>query len=334
MTLNRPTYIKAASIVILVFIITIVHYSAVRGHVEMHILHRELYFIPILMAAFWFGLKIGFTTSLIVCLIYTPHVFMYDDPHGRWLTVLSQILVFILVSIILGWMVDSERKKRKERDFINETFGKYVDRKVRDEVLSNQVSLDGEFKEVTVLFADLRNFSGLVKKTNPKEVVKILNEYFSEMADAIKANHGLVLQFIGDEIEAVFGAPIALDHHEDHAVNAALSMRDRLSQVNIRLINQGYAPLKHGIGVHTGQVLAANIGSIDRLSYTMIGEAVNIASRLQEMNKKFNTDILISNTTRKNLDRIIKSEALPPTTAKGYREKIAFHKLSDNRTNT
>lgn len=330
MTLNHQTYIKASSIVFLVILTTIIHYSAVHGQIGMHILHRELYFIPILMAAFWFGLKTGVVTSLIVCLVYAPHVFIYDDPHAHWLTVLTQIFVFILVSVILGAMVDSERKKRKERDFINETFGKYVDRKVRDEVLSNRVSLDGEFKEVTILFADLRNFSGLVKKTNPKEVVRILNEYFSEMADAIKENHGMVLQYIGDEIEAVFGAPIALDNHENHAVKAALAMRDRLSRVNLKLINQGYAPLKHGIGIYTGQVLAANIGSHDRLSYTMIGESVNIASRLQELNKKFNTDILISDTTRKNLDQTIKSKPLPPTTAKGYREKIAFHKLSDN----
>jgi len=324
----EPIRMKIISIVLLTVVISIFHYSAIQGNMQLHMLHKELYFFPILMAAFWFGLKIGVLTSIVVSVIYTPQIFLYGDINNAWVTVLSQLLIFNLVSIILGLMVDRERKKRKERDFISDTFGKYVDDKVRDEILSKRVSLDGEFKEVTVLFADLRGFAPLVNSTPPKEVVRILNHYFKEMSEAIKMHQGLVLQFIGDEIEAVFGAPVSLEGHQKLAVNAALEMQRRLSAVNIKLINQGFEPLKHGIGIHTGKVLAANIGSPDRLSYAMIGEAVNIASRLQELNKKFNSDILISATTNQSVGQFIKTVKLPPTRVKGYDEMLEIYQVS------
>ena len=101
-----------------------------------------------------------------------------------------------------------------------------------------------------------------------------------------------------------------------------------MSAVNIKLINQGFEPLKHGIGIHTGKVLAANIGSPDRLSYAMIGEAVNIASRLQELNKKYDSDILISATTNQSVGQFIKTEKLPPTRVKGYDEMLEIYQVS------
>jgi len=322
--------LKTISIILLTIAISIFHYSAIKGNVQLHMLHKELYFFPILMAAFWFGLKAGLITSIVVSAVYTPHVLMYSDPHSNGVTVLSQLFMFNLISIILGWMVDREKLKRKESDFIRETFGKYVDDKVRDEILSKNVSLDGEFKEVTVLFADLRGFSELVNSTPPKEVVRILNLYFKEMSDAIKKHHGLVLQYIGDEIEAVFGAPISINGHQKLAVTAALEMQRRLSAVNIKLINQGFEPLKHGIGIHTGKVLAANIGSPDRLSYAMVGEAVNIASRLQELNKRFGSDILISATTNESVKHFIKTEKQQPTKPKGFNEVLDIYKINSD----
>ena len=327
---NDSIRLKTISIVALTIAISIFHYGAIKGNVQLHMLHRELYFFPILMAAFWFGLKAGVLAAIVVSAIYTPHVFLYDDLHSDGVTVISQLFMFILISIILGWMVDRERLKRKERDFIRETFGKYVDDKVRDEILSKNISLDGEFKEVTVLFADLRGFAGLVNSTPPKEVVRILNHYFKEMSEAIKKHHGLVLQFIGDEIEAVFGAPVSLEGHQQLAVKAALEMQRRLSAVNIKLINQGFDPLSHGIGIHTGKVLAANIGSPDRLSYAMVGEAVNIASRLQELNKMFGSDILISATTNDSVTNFIKTVKLPLTKPKGFDEAIEIYKINSD----
>jgi adenylate cyclase len=215
----------------------------------------------------------------------------------------------------------------KERDFVKETFGKYVTKEIRDEILAGKVSLDGELKEVTVLFADLRNFTPMVETTPPKEVVKIINGYFKEMDEAIRQQNGLVLQYIGDEIEAVFGAPIFREDHPRMAMQAALEMRKRLHKVNDALRQSGYPPLAHGIGIHTGHVVAANIGSPDRLSYALVGDTVNLASRLQGLNKQFSTDIIISAATRDRINGHFSLKELPATRVKGKSEAIQIFTL-------
>jgi len=149
------------------------------------------------------------------------------------------------------------------------------------------------------------------------------------MSAAINAHHGLVLQFIGDEIEAVFGAPVALDNHPQHAIEAALDMRGRLSQVNLELAHQGFPPLRHGNGLHTGKVVAANIGSSHRLSYAMVGETVNVASRIQDLNKDYDTDILISDAVKQGLIRSIRMKPIPPVSVKGVSD--ALHLFSIDR---
>ena len=133
-----------------------------------------------------------------------------------------------------------------------------------------------------------------------------MNSYFREMAEAIREQKGLVLQYIGDEIEAVFGAPVPAPNHRQLAVRAAITMRGRLKIVNHNLTHQGYAPLRHGIGIHTGEVLAGNIGGGDRLSYSLVGDTVNLASRLQGLNKQFGTEIIVSGQTLAEWIRILK----------------------------
>jgi adenylate cyclase len=215
----------------------------------------------------------------------------------------------------------------EEREMLRAAFGKYVTPEIRDEILSGRIPLDGEFRQVSVLFADLRNFTPLAEANDPKTVVKIINAYFTEMASSIQQKSGLVLQFIGDEIEAVFGAPLSLENHPVKAVQAALEMRMRLDLVNNRLKKQGHPPLRHGIGIHTGQVVAANIGSPDRLSYALVGDTVNLASRIQELNKQLGTDILISETTQSRLNNAVPVKKLPTIKVKGKIEPIAVFKV-------
>jgi adenylate cyclase len=125
------------------------------------------------------------------------------------------------------------------------------------------------------------------------------------MSQEIERYRGLVLQFIGDEIEAVFGAPLALEHHPAIAVEVARAMRKRLVELNRTWEAQGKEPFHHGIGIHTGEVVAASIGSPERLSYLMVGDTVNLASRIQGMTKELDCDILISDETRRFLsDRV------------------------------
>lgn len=226
-----------------------------------------------------------------------------------------------------GDAINEMTKGLLERDLIKETFGKYVSHEVRDEILAGNIPLDGEHKEVTVLFADLRNFTPMVESTPPKEVVGIINGYFKEMSEAVQQQGGLVLQFIGDEIEAVFGAPLALDDHPRRAARAALDMRQRLVSLNQELAERGYPPLRHGVGIHSGQALAANIGSPDRLSYALVGDTVNLASRLQGLSKEFSVDILLSDATAAFLGPEFNLRELPPTMVKGKSEPVRIFTL-------
>jgi adenylate cyclase len=215
----------------------------------------------------------------------------------------------------------------RDRELVKETFGKYVTPEIRDEILAGRISGEGELKEVTVLFADIRDFTPWVEATAPRDVVHDLNEYFTEMAEAIRDHRGLVLQFIGDEIEAVFGAPIASRDHAAMAVRAALEMRGRLRAWNARRETAGKPALRHGIGIHTGTVLAGNIGGAERLSYALVGDPVNLASRIQGLTKDFKVDILISEATRKSIDPSVPVEELPAVRVKGRAEEVNVYKV-------
>jgi adenylate cyclase len=210
----------------------------------------------------------------------------------------------------------------KERDAVKDAFGKYVTREIRDEILSGRVGLEGEQREVTILFADLRDFTPWVETTPPREVVRELNRYFVEMEAAVRRHGGLVLQFIGDEIEAVFGAPVPAADHAQRAVRAALDMRAGLERFNASRAAAGKPPLRHGIGVHTGTVLAGSIGGAERLSYALVGDAVNLASRIQDLTKTAGADLLISATTRAALDGTVTLTALPAVRVKGRAAEV------------
>jgi adenylate cyclase len=221
-------------------------------------------------------------------------------------------------------MVDGLR----ERERIRETFGRYVSPEVRDEILAGRADAGGVQHEVTILFADLRDFTPWVEATPPDEVVADLNGYFGEMEGAIRECGGLVLQFIGDEIEAVFGAPVARPGHADAAVAAARAMRARLAAWNAERRSAGRRELHHGIGIHTGTVIAGNIGSGERLSYALVGDAVNVASRIQSLNKELGTTVLVSGATCAKLASVAGCTPLPDMQVKGHSAAVSVYALA------
>lgn len=198
---------------------------------------------------------------------------------------------------ILGDATNRMIQGLAEKELLRDAFGRYVAPAVRDEIIAGKIPLDGEFKEVTVLFADLRDFTPMTEAHDPKLIVRTLNDYFKEMSAAIDERSGLILQFLGDEIYAVFGAPVSCKDHPSNAFLTALDMEKRLKCLNRRFGLEGRPRLSHGIGIHTGQVLAANIGSPERLSYLLVGDAVNLASRLQTLTRELDTRIILSATT-------------------------------------
>ena len=154
-----------------------------------------------------------------------------------------------------------------------------------------------------------------------------MRAYFTAMQKAIRMHDGLVLQYVGDEIEAVFGVPLKQEDHEDKAIFAALEMRKNLEELNRRRMEEGKAPFSHGIGIHTGMVLAGNTGSEDRLSYALIGDTVNLASRIEQLTKLFDCDILVSEETGKGLENSFEMKKEEPQMVRGYSKPVSVYRV-------
>lgn len=189
----------------------------------------------------------------------------------------------------------------REREAMKQVFGKVVDPHIRDYLMKNSLKLGGELKFVTILFCDLEGFSSLSERKNPLDVVNLLNQYFEVMTDVITKEKGHVNKYIGDALLAVFGAPLNMADHADAAISAAIKMQEALLFLNHKLNEEGIPPLKNRVGIHSGVVLACIIGSQLRMEYTVIGDAVNVASRLEKMAKELDQSILISEETWKHL---------------------------------
>ncbi len=190
----------------------------------------------------------------------------------------------------------SMAKGLEEKERVKNTFGKFVNPEIVRRAMEGDLKLGGENKISAVLFSDLRNFTAMSENMPPERVVAVLNDYFTHMVDCIHARFGVVDKFIGDAIMAHWGALLSNGNDTENAVNAALDMREALRHVNENLgVHNGRGPrLQIGMGINTGPVLAGQIGSETRLEYTVIGDTVNLASRIEYLNKHFGTDVLIS----------------------------------------
>ncbi|MFT3699518.1 MAG: adenylate/guanylate cyclase domain-containing protein [Kofleriaceae bacterium] len=230
-----------------------------------------------------------------------------------------------LEDLALGFnqMVDGLR----ERDKLRVTMGKYMTEEVLQHVMAGEVELGGKTLEITILFCDLRGFTTFAEKRSAHELVAILNEYFTEMVDCVMSEGGVVDKYIGDNIMAVFGAPVSRPDDATRAVKAALKMRAALATLNARFAERGIEPLRFGIGLHTGEVVAGNIGSARRMEYTVIGDAVNVASRLESKTKELETDLLISDETNARLTAIT-TEPIGEVQVKGRAAPVKIFKVT------
>lgn len=192
---------------------------------------------------------------------------------------------------------NSMSKSLQEKDFMRDTFGKVVDPRVRDYLLEKSVNLGGEKRNVTVMFCDIRNFTSMSETMDPDKVVSLLNRYFTVLGACITKNNGIINKYIGDAIMVIFGAPVESPNHAMDAINAALEMRTSLSRLNIEFAGEQLPVLHFGIGIHSGPVLAGNIGAMNRIEYTVIGDTVNTSSRIEGLCKTYAKDILVSETT-------------------------------------
>jgi adenylate cyclase len=184
-----------------------------------------------------------------------------------------------------------------ERDRVRDLLGKVVDPAVAEELLSKDLELGGEEREVSILFSDIRGFTALSERHQPAELLDLLNRYLTHMSVAIEAEGGVVDKYIGDAIMALFGAPLAHGDDAARAIRAALAMGRELIELNRELAVQGLPMIATGIGINSGQVVAGNMGSARRLNYTVIGDNVNLASRIEGLTRFYGVPLIISEST-------------------------------------
>lgn len=189
----------------------------------------------------------------------------------------------------------------RDRENIKRIFGHYVSTEIRDEILSGSFELGGQNVEATVLFADIRDFTTLSENNKPEKILAILNSYFTEMVEAITQNGGIVDKFIGDAIMAYFGPPKYEGNHAEQALAAAKEMLSRLDSYNLMQESKGLPKINIGIGINTGELIMGNIGSENRREFTIIGDTVNTASRIEGITKIYHKNILYSEATFKLL---------------------------------
>lgn len=184
-----------------------------------------------------------------------------------------------------------------ERERIKDTFGSFVSRDVAAAVLSGQLPLDGERRDVTVLFQDVRGFTTIAEQTDPRMLVRIVNRLFAEMAAAVEAQGGIIRVFTGDGVMALFGAPVVYADHAARAVRAGIDMLARLPEMNAELGAEHLPALRIGVGIATGEVIVGRMGGDQRSEYNVVGDAANLASRIEGLNKELGTSLLISAAT-------------------------------------
>jgi adenylate cyclase len=237
--------------------------------------------------------------------------------------------VLISVGLVLVYVGDISWKylvEYRERRWLRQAFGRYVSPALVEAIVAHpeRLKLGGEEAEVTVLFADLAGFTGLAEEMPPESLIQLLNEYFTTMTQIIQANQGTVDKFIGDALMAVWGAPVAMTDHAALACRAALAMQEAMRGLKEGWRRRGLPQLSARLGLHSGRVLAGNVGSSDRFDYTVMGDTVNLASRLEGVNKRYGTDILLSEATYRSagadgfyfreLDRVQVKGRLGPVT--------------------
>ena len=227
----------------------------------------------------------------------------------------------------MGGVFNDMVKGLKERELIKDTFGKYVTKQVADNILENlgRIDLEGEKKDVTVLFADIRQFTPYAENHLPEEVIKTLNEYFAMMIDVIFRNEGTLDKFIGDCIMVIFGAPLQMSDHPLRAVKTAIEMQSALEDFNQRRTSEGKEPISIGIGINSGEAIVGNVGSEKKVEFTVVGDSVNIASRLESNSKK--GQILIGKNTYKRVKDYITAKKLGCIEMKGKTNQIEIYEV-------
>lgn len=275
--------------------------------------------------------------------IYLPALQSYTGPSSLALPAfhITKILMYLIAGVVAGYVAKEIRRGMlesldavEERKKVVDMFGAHVSPEVVDKLLAQKTGQESEIRHVCVMFLDIRDFTNFSESNSPGEVVSYLNRLFEFMIESVNNNKGIINKFLGDGFMAVFGAPVSDGQDSRNAILASVDIIRNLDILN----KAGAIPqTKIGIGLHTGDAVTGNVGSSRRKEYTIIGDTVNVASRIEQLNKKFESELLISDTVYSQalekdpelLNRnSISSSALESIQVKGRNLPVQIHQLT------
>lgn len=235
----------------------------------------------------------------------------------------SLLLILLLYALNMSWGYFVESRSKRQ---FTELFGQYVPPELVDEMARNpeSYSMEGRNAELTVLFADIRSFTSLSEGMAPTELAHLMNDYFGAMTDVIRARRGTLDKYIGDAIMAFWGAPVADAEHARHAVQTALAMQQAVAALAEPFRARGWPPLQIGIGINSGTMTVGDMGSPVRKAYTVMGDAVNLASRLEGITKEYGVGVVVGEATRQALPDMVFRE-LDRVRVKGKDEPVTIY---------
>ena len=307
-----------------------------------------IYFFFIILTGYFFNARISIITGVLAAIQYTVIIFISQEelrrlhhPDALLLQDFTSLPIYlfkpqmmIFSGIVMGTLartvsklISSILKEEHDKETIDRLFGQYMSPEVKNKLLSATTETQGELKNVAVLFCDIRSFSTLSEGMQPAVVVEQLNRYFDKMVTCINQQGGVIDKFIGDAIMANFGGVLDLKNACNSALLAAKSMLKELAALNRSFNEEGMPGLGIGIGIHFGPVLQGNIGSHNRKEFTIIGDTVNIASRIEGLSKEMRMPIIVSNQVYEMLeDELMNSGVeLGKTQVKGRQGELTVY---------
>ena len=232
------------------------------------------------------------------------------------------ILGLFALDMSYGYFIESRTKR-----LISNLFGKYVPTELVDEMSKNPeqvVSMDGESREMTILFSDVRGFTTISEGLDPKELSQLMNAFLSPLSAVINKHHGKVDKYMGDCIMAFWGAPKPEPEHARNAILAGIEMQKKLHELQPEFKQRGWPEIHVGVGINTGKVSVGNMGSEVRVAYTVMGDAVNLASRLEGITKQYGVGVMVGENTKNAVPDFVYRE-LDQVRVKGKKEPVAIY---------
>ncbi|SFV54062.1 Adenylate cyclase [hydrothermal vent metagenome] len=260
----------------------------------------------------------------VLLYIFVRYLFVaYNIYIDLFYPLISLILSIVMIEVLAFYL---QQKKEK---FLKDAFSSYLSEDLMKELIKNPdaLRLGGEKKELTILFSDIRSFTSISESMKPEDLIKLLNRYFTPMTNAVLEKKGMLDKYIGDAVMAFFNAPIDVSDHADKACECALLMIERLNTLNEMFVRENLPEIHIGIGINTAEVIVGNMGSDTRFNYTVIGDGVNLASRVEGLTKNYGTPILITEFTVAKLQKSFLYRKIEPVQVKGKEEPVLLYEL-------